>query len=142
MKKLFCYVHIALLLFALGDQVLAQKQKTVTSTKKLDQLDEKQELEKALQTEDPEQKIIALNRFLETFPESKQKDLVAKNLVETSMNLFKKKIPEVRQADIADIKKAITLLSEPIDDEFFLKTLVKLPGLLDIEPMQYRSQNS
>jgi tetratricopeptide (TPR) repeat protein len=130
MKKLFCYVHIALLLFALGDQVLAQKQKTVTSTKKLDQLDEKQELEKALQTEDPEQKIIALNRFLETFPESKQKDLVAKNLVETSMNLFKKKIPEVRQADIADIKKAITLLSEPIDDEFFLKTLVKLPGLL------------
>lgn len=130
MKKFFCCVHIVLLLSILGSQVLAQKQKTATSTKKLEQLDEKQELEKALQTEDQAQKVIALNKFLENFPESKQKDLVAKNLVETYMSLFRKKIPEVRQADIADIKKAITLLSEPIDDEFFLKTLVKLPGLL------------
>ncbi|RMG03476.1 MAG: hypothetical protein D6735_08425 [Acidobacteria bacterium] len=130
MKKFFCCVHIVLLLFVLSSQVLAQKQKTATSTKKLEQLDEKQELEKALQIEDPTQKVIALNKFLENFPESKQKDLVAKSLLETSIELLKRKIPEVGQADIADIKKAITLLSEPINDEFFLRTLVKLPGLL------------
>lgn len=130
MKKFFCCVHIVLLLSTLGSQVLAQKQKTVINTKKSDQLEEKQELERALQIEDPTQRVIALNKFLENFPESKQKDLVAKSLLETSIELLKRKIPEVGQADIADIKKAITLLSEPIDDEFFLKTLVKLPGLL------------
>lgn len=127
MKNFISLLVIFLLLFCY--QINAQTRKpSTTSPKKVERQIEKEEFEKAIQNEEPERKILALEKFLERFPETKWKEEALKIISETQLRIAEKKLSNKDCCE--DFKIAVKNLPNSIDDDFFARNLLKIPSSL------------
>jgi len=123
--RIYRLLTILFSLTLLFQNVLAQKPKPKPS------VGEKEELEKAIATENPYEKIELLKKFLEKFPNSKNKALVQETIAITRLNLAEEKLKNgTTEESIQYFKAAITELPDVITDDFFTKNLLKIPSLL------------
>ncbi|MCS6874368.1 MAG: tetratricopeptide repeat protein [Pyrinomonadaceae bacterium] len=123
------FLFSVLILFLLFCQIAAQKP-SLSAARKTQKTAEKEEFEKAIQNNDPEQKILALEKFLENYPETKHKPEALKLISEERLNLAEQKLSNKDCCE--EFKKALQNLPEPVEDEFFAKNLLKIPNLLYI----------
>jgi tetratricopeptide (TPR) repeat protein len=129
---------LIILLLPLCYPVTAQERHPISQASS-EQSTELQEFNAALAHEDASARVIALQRYLETWPNSERADAAREALVQSLAGIAEKQLAtqEIDRA-LASFHQALTVLPEKISDSFFEGTVIRIP--LAIAVRGYRTE--